>query len=369
MHLNQPLQQYTHDTLSAREAQRLAEFIAFGPIVFQVARVLLNRGILDLLRDSDNGLTVQQVADKTSLPPYGVQVLLEAALTAGIVLINPDTDCYMLSKVGWFLINDPATRVNMDFNHDINYRGFYHLDDAIATGTPAGLKTLGDWPTVYEGLSSLSPEQQHSWFAFDHFYSDNSFDQALDIVFSRPTRALMDVGGNTGRWALRCVQHAPDVQVTIVDLPQQITLMQDNIAGQAGADRINGIGINLLDKGNSLPNDRHYDAIWMSQFLDCFSTDEITSILRRAASVMQDDTRLYIMETLWDRQRFEPASFCLTQISLYFTVIANGNSKMYNTDGLIACITAAGLEVETIHDHLGQGHSIIVCKKKSQQTT
>ena len=34
------------------------------------------------------------------------------------------------------------------------------------------------------------------------------------------------------------------------------------------------------------------------------------------------------METLWDRQRYETASYCLTQISLYFTAMANGNSKM-----------------------------------------
>lgn len=33
---------YSGDNLNAREAQRLAEFIAFGPVVFQTARILLN---------------------------------------------------------------------------------------------------------------------------------------------------------------------------------------------------------------------------------------------------------------------------------------------------------------------------------------
>ena len=70
------------------------------------------------------------------------------------------------------------------------------------------------------------------------------------------------------------------------------------------------------------------------------------------------------METLWDRQRFEPAAFCLTQVSLYFTAMANGNSKMYNSDDLLAIIDQAGLKVDTIHDNLGQGHSIVVCSKK-----
>jgi hypothetical protein len=49
--------------------------------------------------------------------------------------------------------------------------------------------------------------------------------------------------------------------------------------------------------------------------------------------------------------------------SLYFTAIANGNSKMYNTKDLEQCINEAGLQVEKIHDNLGQGHSIVVVKK------
>jgi hypothetical protein len=97
----------------------------------------------------------------------------------------------------------------------------------------------------------------------------------------------------------------------------------------------------------------------MSQFLDCFSEDEVVSILKRAAQIMDKESRLFIMETLWDRQKYEPAAFCLTQISLYFTAMANGNSKMFHSDDLIRLIHAAGLEVETIHDNLGQGHSVL----------
>ena len=103
----------------------------------------------------------------------------------------------------------------------------------------------------------------------------------------------------------------------------------------------------------------------MSQFLDCFAEDEIRSILQRAARIMDADTRLYIMETLWDRQRFETAAFCLTMTSLYFTAMANGNSKMYSTDDMVRLIREAGLEVESIHDNLGQGHSILKLKVRS----
>ena len=41
MHLSEPLRQYADEQCSAREAQRQAEFIAFGPIVFQVSRLMV----------------------------------------------------------------------------------------------------------------------------------------------------------------------------------------------------------------------------------------------------------------------------------------------------------------------------------------
>ena len=367
---------YTEEQLSAREAQRQAEFIAWGPVVFQASRLMVKWGILDLLRDADEGLTRQEICMQTGLSDYAVKCLLEASLCIGSVLVDPETDRYTLSKTGWFLINDPATRVNLDFNHDVNYEGWFHLEESLKNGKPEGLKHFGDWPTVYEGLSSLPPQVQKSWFGFDHFYSDSSFPEALKIIFDEHhVRSLYDVGGNTGKWALQCVGYNKEVEVTILDLPQQIGMMQENIKGKKGAERIKGYGINLLDEKAMFPkwnqttpgpsySGEELDAIWMSQFLDCFSMEEIVGILKRAKAAMTPETRIYIMETLWDRQRYEPAAFCLTMTSLYFTAIANGNSKMYNTEDMEACIRDAGLQIEQIHDHLGQGHSIIVVKSE-----
>ena len=355
---------YTKERLTAREAQARAEWIAWAPVVFQASRLMLKYGILELLRDSEEGMTIAEVAEQTHLTVYAVKVLMEASLSIGTVLVNKDTDRFTLAKTGWFLLNDSATRVNIDFNHDVNYEGWFHLEEALKEGKPAGLKHFGDWPTIYEGLSSLPEHVQKSWFGFDHFYSDSSFQQALEVVFANKPRTLLDVGGNTGRWAMRCVGYDADVRVTIMDLPQQIGLMRQQTAGKPGAERIDAYPTDLLNRSNPFPTDKHYDVIWMSQFLDCFSEEEIQSILERAAKIMDKDSRVYIMETLWDRQRYETAAFCLTMTSLYFTALANGNSKMYNTDDMTRLVEAAGLEVETTHDHLGQGHSIMVCRKK-----
>lgn len=355
---------YTKETMNAREAQRLAEFIAFGPVIFQTARIMIDNGIMDMLRDSNNGMTIREVSERSGLSEYAVKCLLEASLCIGLLLIDPETDRFRISKTGWFLLNDPATRVNINFNHDVNYRGWFNLEESLKEGRPAGLKTLGEWPTIYEGLSVLPEKIQKSWFDFDHFYSDHSFQQALEIVFANHPKTLLDVGGNTGRWALRCVEHDPDVQVTILDLPQQIGMMKKNIKGCPGAERIEGLGLDLLDETTEMPRDCVFQAIWMSQFLDCFSERQIVSILKRACKVMDSQSKLYIMETLWDRQQFEPAALCLTLTSLYFTALANGNSKMYHSEDMERLVKDAGLEITSIHDYLGQGHTILVCALK-----
>ena len=136
------IKRYTAEKLSAREAQRLAEFIAWGPAIFQVSRLMVKFGILDLLRDSSDGLTRQDLVEHTSLSDYAMKCLLEASLSIGIVLVNPQTEKYTISKTGWFLLNDPATRVNMDFNHDVNYEGWFHLEESLLNGKPEGLKHL-----------------------------------------------------------------------------------------------------------------------------------------------------------------------------------------------------------------------------------
>lgn len=355
---------YTKERLSAHDAQLRAQFIAWGPVIFQATRIMLKYGILEMLRDNEEGLTREEICEKTKLSDYAVKCLLEASLCIGTILIDTDTDRYTLAKTGWFLLIDNATKVDIDFNHDVNYEGWFHLEESLVNGKPQGLKHFGNWPTVYEGLSSLPEQVQRSWFAFDHFYSDNSFDKALSIVFDKyKPRTLFDVGGNTGRWALRCVSYDKDVNVTILDLPQQIEMMKQQISGQPGAERIDGYPINLLDSSRHFPANSNVDAIWMSQFLDCFSMDEMVSILLRASEAMTPNTKLYIMETLWDRQKYEPAAMALTMTSLYFAAIANGNSKMYNTQDMRCCIERAGMKVEEIYDGLGHGHSIIVCTK------
>lgn len=351
---------YEKEKHKGADAKSEAQKIAFAPFVFQAALALRDLGILEAVEKSgEKGLGVSEIAAKLGLPEYGVKVLSEAALGMDLFLLRDKK--FTLTSTGYFVLHDAMTRVNMDFVQDVNYRGFFHLKEAVKSGKPEGLKVFGKWATVYQALAELPPEVQKSWFAFDHFYSDAAFSEVLPLVFKNKPKRLLDVGGNTGKWALQCVNYDTEVRVTIADLPGQLRMAEKNIGKEKNADRIDYHGVDLLSPSSRLPEG--FDAIWMSQFLDCFSQQEIISILKRAREAMSRNSRLYILETYWDRQKHEAAAFCLQQTSLYFTCLANGNSQMYHSDDMKACLSAAGLKLEEEKDHLGISHTLFSCTK------
>src|ERR1700733_1908822 len=95
---------FTKDNKTAFEAKGLAQWIAFGPVVFQVARVLRNSGVLRvLLEKGSEGLTMEEIREQVHLPVYGLRVLLESGLGIGLVILNDEK--YTITKTGTYIHN------------------------------------------------------------------------------------------------------------------------------------------------------------------------------------------------------------------------------------------------------------------------
>ena len=145
----------TKKSLKAVEALQEAQKIAFAPYIFQASISLRKLGILEYIFENRNGATLEEIANATSVSKYGVGVLLEIAESSDIVFTNYENK-YELTKTGYFLTFDKTVNVNINFNNDICYKGLYHLNDSIVNGKAEGLKELGNWSTIYEGLSKLT---------------------------------------------------------------------------------------------------------------------------------------------------------------------------------------------------------------------
>ena len=347
---------FSPERQSAFAARFEAQKIAFGPVVFQCVRYAWKRGMLQALADAGSeGLSVAQMAASGRWTEYALKVVLETCLSAGVVYIAGGR--YALDKAGFCVLTDSITQINLDFNHDVCYEGLFKLDESLDSETPVGLKALGEWPTLYQGLSQLSEPAKTSWFAFDHFYSDTSFPEILPDVFATAPRKVMDVGANTGKFSCAALAYNPSVELHLVDLPRQLAVAEQTLKAAGVRERAHLHPTDLLDPNLALP--AGMDLIWMSQFLSCFSEPAIGSILQRAAAALAPGGQLLVMDTFWDRQRYDIASYCLINTSPYFTAMASGNSKIYESGDYVRLAEAAGLTLVTTRDDIGYCHSLL----------
>jgi len=136
-----------------------AHQLAFAPFAFQAARFMRDHGVLEALnRGRRHGVTLAELSEQTGLSDYAIESVCEAGLSFGLTsreVIEGEPARWSLTRMGYVVLTDETDRLNMDFTHHVCYRGLFHLETALLEGRPAGLPELGDWPTIYEGLSKL----------------------------------------------------------------------------------------------------------------------------------------------------------------------------------------------------------------------
>ena len=352
---------FDRDPLSALEAIAAAQWLAFAPLAFQAVTVMRDRGVLAAFDDAPHGRSIDEVAAATGLSVYAVRVLLEAGL--GLRVVWRQDGRFHLGKLGHVLLEDDMTRVNFNFNRDVCYRAAAHLDASLAEGRPAGLHELGPWGTLYEGLSVLPEPARSSWHAFDHFYSDLAFQSVCEKLERTPPLRLLDIGCNTGKWAELCLNRLQSTEIGLADLPLQLDRARARLSTSSQLHRVRFHPVNILDPRMELPSG--YDLIWLSQFLDCFSENQIVAILSSVRATIAPGARVWILELFWDRQRFEAAAVSLQLTSLYFACVANGNSQMYDSSVFISLIERAGFKICEVTDHVGEFHTLLECRSFS----
>ena len=77
---------------------------------------------------------------------------------------------------------------------------------------------------------------------------------------------------------------------------------------------------------------------------------------------MRPGARLAVLEPLVDEQRHRAAELSLAASSLYFTVLANGNSRFYNGADLRRIFARADFAIESETPDLGVSHTLFILK-------
>lgn len=341
-------------TWTAYEARCEAQRLAFAPVAFQCVLLARRRGLLAAL-EAQPGCTAAEAGANCGLSEAGARLLLENGLPVGVT--QQVEGGWRLGPVGHYVLHDRMTQVNFDFIQDVCWEGLKDLEASLEEVRPAGLRHLGPWDSIYPALPELPEPARTSWFAFDHHYSDGVFHRVLPRILAQGPTRILELGANTGKGALRCLALDPDVHLTLVDLPAQVATLEAVLAEPIAQGRVRCVALDLRDPTLALPGAQ--DAIWMSQFLCCFSEAEVRSILGRAREALAPGGRVHVVDTFWDRQKYEVAAASLIHTSPYFTCMANGVGRMLAGADLLQWATEAGLELESAVDGLGQAHSLL----------
>lgn len=352
---------FSQDNISAFDAISEAQKIAFAPMLFQATVCLRDFGILSFLdKKGDSGADIDEIVSESKLSKYAISVILDMGISGRLISFDEKEERYYLAKIGYFILYDKMSNANIDFTRDICYLGLSNLKESLLKGKACGLKYLGPWDTIYPALTSLPEPARSSWFKFDHLYSDVSFKEALQYVFDRKIHHIYDVGGNTGKFATCALSWDSEVEVTLIDLKEQLKVAKDNLEKTGFKDRVHFYPVNFLEP-TILPNEA--DVWWMSQFLDCFAEEKVVEILKNISSIMKDDARVCILEPFCDNQRFAAASFSLNAGSLYFTTMANGTSRFFNLRDFKKYLAKASLQIDKSITGLGLAHTLLICSK------
>ncbi|MGN1149533.1 MAG: methyltransferase [Sutterella sp.] len=337
-----------------------AQKLAFAPFIFKACSAALKTGLLDAVVRADHPIPRERLAGELGLTPYAVAVMTDILKPAGVLEENEEG--LTATKVGSLLVLDDMTRANFFFTDDVNYVGLSRTLESLTEGRPAGLSSFNpSWKTIYPHLPELPDAARKAWFRFDHYHSDRAYQAALDILAPLEPKHLVDIGGNTGRFTREFLLRFPQSRATLVDLPVETEALRGRPEMAGLLERLSTVSIDWLTD-MPLRGTEGGDLYWMSQFLDCFSPDEAVSILKRIRAVMAPGAVLAVLEPIVDEQRHQAAELSLAATSLYFTVLANGNSRFFAGAELRSLFKRAGFTVVEEHHELGISHTLFILK-------
>jgi ubiquinone/menaquinone biosynthesis C-methylase UbiE len=344
--------------MDAFEAKSLASKMTFAPLAFCAIRVMVETGFLEAIDKSADGLALDEIVKKTGLSDYAVLTLAQAGLA--IKILSQENKNICTTKLAYMFLYDEMTKVNADFVNDVCYQGSFYLKESFINQKPEGLKVFGGWNTIYEALPHLPDKVKKSWFSFDHFYSDNAFKETVKIMLDKKPKVVFDIGCNTGRFEQTLLSTDAEVKSGLIDLKSQLEMAAANLEKLGFLDRCSFYACNVLDEKAAI--EPGADIIFMSQFLDCFSKEQAVRILQKVRQAMGAQTSVFILEPLIDKQKFSAAELSLSLISLYFTAMANGVSKMFSSTELMQIVDSAGLRVVKVYENIGDfDYTLIEC--------
>lgn len=251
----------------------------------------LERGLVDRLAGA--GMAADEVAPALGLPEAGARLLLDLLRGAGV-----------LSGEGSLALT-PGFRAALAYRDYLEAKlafaglvaedvhGLFPLLVGDVRGFMARSKTFALFR--YDRAKEATPAAvaaTRRWVAWTTALTRHEAGPALAALDLSAHRRMLDVGGNSGEFALQACGRAPGLGATVFDLPAVCAIGREHVGGSPDGARVRFVPGDL--RRDPLPGG--HDLVTLKSVLHDWPEAEAAEILSRAAAALAPGGRLAIYE-------------------------------------------------------------------------
>ena len=294
-----------------REGEQIFDLVA-GFCHSQVLSALIGLGVLGRL--SSGPLAPEYLARVLAIPSERLDILLRAGAALGI--LKARRGAVGLTRRGAALTGVPGLS-DMIRHHDVLYRD---LADPVAffRGTE-GTELSAFWPYVFGAGAAEDPDTARRYSLLMSESQVLVAEDTLATVDLSGVSHLMDVGGGTGAFLAAVAGKAPELELTLFDLPA--------VVGEATK------RFNALDRPPRIvsgsfrdePLPKGADAISLVRVLYDHQDDTVLNLLRAVHEALPPGGRLIVSEPMTGSGRAGDVYF-----ALYCLAMQTGRARSAN---------------------------------------
>jgi ubiquinone/menaquinone biosynthesis C-methylase UbiE len=310
--------------------------LLYGHSAFQNLYAGCELGVFELLWKQPD-LSQEEIAQHLQLAPYPTKALL-LGLTA-LKLIQKVGDRYRNSLVIQMLFLENTWKEFYDvvlFEAKIVYRGSIDYVESLKQNRNVGLRQFkGQGPDLYNRLHE-DPGLDQVFYNFMGSWSKLVTHLWVEKIDFSGFRNVVDVGGGDATNAIALAKAFPNLNITLMDIPDSCKIAQRHIDQQQLADRIQVMGADIFV--DEFPQDQ--DCFLFIHVLVIWSLEKNTTLLRRAYEALKPGGSLILFNMMTADEEDGPLMAAMD--SSYFVSIPHEGGMIYSWKDHEQCLRDAG---------------------------
>jgi ubiquinone/menaquinone biosynthesis C-methylase UbiE len=294
-----------------------------GHNAFQFTRAGVELGLFELLEQSP-GVTRAEIGAALELQERSLDILLLGVTS--LKLTERSDDGYrnassvsdLFTGGHWELV-----KALIGFEAYVTYPGLVDFTESLRANSNVGLRRYpGNGATVYHRLSE-DPELLKVFYHFMGTWSAVASKHLINYGDFSRTRRLLDVGGGDATMAIAVASAHPEIEVTVLEIPNVVDLARKRVEEAGLSDRVKVVEGDIFE--DAYPEG--HDTVMFVHQLQIWPQDRIRVLLGHAHAALPDDGRVFILNTMSEDNYDGPLMAALA--SPFFAAVAGDGGMLY----------------------------------------